>query len=178
MIAGEKVRLRPIERADLPHFVEWFGDPEVRRHLDMYLPFSLAQEERWFEHLLEQLDKQEVVMLTIETVEGAHIGNVSLVGVNWKNRSAELGITIGDKSYWDKGYGSDAVRTMLKIAFGEMNLHRVFLRVHADNVRGIQCYKKVGFQKEGTMRESVFKEGAYYDVQFMSILESEFEANG
>jgi RimJ/RimL family protein N-acetyltransferase len=178
VIVGASVRLRPIERDDLPHFVEWFGDPEVRHHLDLYLPFSLAQEERWFESLLERLDRQEAVMLTIETVEGAHIGNVSLMPINWKDRSAELGITIGDKSYWDKGYGSDAVRTMVRVAFRKMNLHRVYLRVHEDNARGIRCYEKVGFRHEGTMRESVFKEGAYYDVHVMSMLESEFETHG
>jgi RimJ/RimL family protein N-acetyltransferase len=175
VIVGEKVRLRPIKRDDLPCFVEWFSDPEVRRYLDMYLPFSLAQEEQWFEHLLEQLEEQKVVMLTIETNDGAHIGNISLFDINWKARHAELGITIGDKDYWGQGYGSDAVRTMLRVAFGEMNLHRVFLRVHADNARGINCYKNVGFQKEGTLRESVFREGTYLDMLIMGILESEFE---
>jgi len=178
LIAGKKVRLRPIERDDLPRFVEWFSDPEVRRYLSMYLPLSLAQEERWFEHLLEQLEKQKVVMLTIETSEGADIGNVSLFDIHWKERHAELGIMIGERDYWSQGYGSDAVQTMLRVAFEEMNLHRVFLRVHADNARGIRCYEKVGFQKEGTLRESVFREGTYHDMLIMSILAPEFETDG
>ncbi|MBS3783458.1 MAG: GNAT family N-acetyltransferase [Anaerolineae bacterium] len=159
----------------MPRFVEWFSDPEVRRYLDMYLPFSLAQEERWFEHLQERMEKKEIVMLTIETKDGAHIGNISLFDINWKDRHAELGITIGERDYWGRGYGSDAIQTLLHVAFEEMNLHRVHLRVHADNARGINCYKKVGFQKEGTQRESVFREGVYRDVEVMSILESEFE---
>jgi diamine N-acetyltransferase len=175
---GERVRLRPIERDDLPRFVEWFSDPEVRRHLDLYLPFSLAQEERWFENLQDRLENQEVVMMTIETSDGAHIGNISLMPINWKDRQAELGITIGDKDYWDQGYGSDAIRTMLRVAFDQMNLHRVFLRVHDDNARGIRCYRKVGFRHEGTMREGVFKDGEYRDVHVMSILESEYDSNG
>jgi RimJ/RimL family protein N-acetyltransferase len=177
MIEGESVRLRPIERDDLPRYVEWFGDPEVRRHLDLYLPFSLAQEERWFENLQELLDKEQVVMLAIETAEGVHIGNLGLMRINWKDRHAELGICIGDKAYWDQGYGSDAIRTMLRLAFREMNLHRVFLRVHDNHARGIRCYRKVGFRQEGTMRESVFREGAYRDVHLMSILASEFETD-
>lgn len=78
MIVGKKTRLRPIERDDLPRFVEWFGDPEVRRHLLIYLPFSLAQEERWFENLLGQLERQVQVLLAIETIDGTHIGNVGL----------------------------------------------------------------------------------------------------
>lgn len=141
----------------------------------MYLPFSLAQEERWFEHLQERIDKSEVVMLTIETDDGAQIGNISLFNINWKNRHGELGITIGEKDYWGQGYGSDAIQTILRVAFDEMNLHRVYLRVHADNARGINCYEKVGFQKEGTQRESVFRQGVYLDMYLMSILESEFE---
>ncbi len=177
MIVGKKVRLRPIERDDLPRFVEWFADPEVRRYLAVYLPFSLAQEERWFEGLQGRLERQESVLLAIETSDGVHIGNIGLHSINWKDRNAELGIAIGEKAYWNQGYGADAIRTMLGLAFLEMSLHRVFLRVDVDNVRGIRCYEKVGFRKEGTSREAVFKKGAYQDQYVMSILRSEFEAN-
>ncbi len=178
MIAGKKVRLRPIERDDLPRYVEWFGDPKVRRHLLVWLPFSLAQEERWFENLQGRLERQEDVLLAIDTIEGVHIGNVGLHAIDWKNRNAELGIIIGEKSTWGQGYGADAVRTMLNLAFREMNLHRVFLRVDADNARGIRCYEKAGFQQEGTLREVGFRESRYFDQYMMSILESEFEVHG
>jgi diamine N-acetyltransferase len=177
MILGERVRLRPIERDDLPRFVEWFGDPEVRRHLLVYLPFSLAQEERWFENLLDRLERQEELMLAIEAADGVHIGDIGLHRIDWKNRNAELGITIGEKTYWDQGYGTDAIRTLLGLAFGEMNLHRVFLRVDADNGRGIRCYEKAGFRQEGISREVVFKGGTYHDQYVMSILRSEFHVN-
>jgi len=177
MIVGTKVRLRPIERNDLPRFVEWFGDPDVRRHLAIYLPFSLAQEERWFENLQGRLERQEDVLLAIETADGVHIGNLGLHGINWKDRSAELGIAIGEKAYWNQGYGTDAIRTLLGLAFRELNLHRVFLRVDADNARAIRCYEKAGFQREGTSRQAVFREGSYCDQHVMSILESEFEFN-
>jgi diamine N-acetyltransferase len=177
MIVGKKVRLRPIEREDLPRFVEWFADPEVRRYLLIYLPFSLAQEERWFENLLGRLERQTDVLLAIETANGVHIGNVGLHSVDWKNRGAELGIAIGEKAYWNQGYGADAICTLLGLAFREMNLHRVFLRVDTDNARGIRCYEKAGFRREGISRGVVFKEGAYHDQYVMSILESEFEIN-
>jgi len=104
-MAEDLGRPRPIERDHLPRYVARFGDTEVRRRLDLYLPFSVAQEERWFESLQESLDKQEAVLLAMETSEGIHIGNVVLVTVKWKDRNAELGITIGDKSCWDLGYG-------------------------------------------------------------------------
>ncbi len=177
MIVGEKVQLRPIERDDLPRFVEWFGNPEVRRHLLIYVPFSLAQEEHWFESLQGRLERQESVVLAIETNDGTHIGNTGLNDINWKDRNAELGIAIGESAYWNQGYGTDAIRTLLGLAFHEMNLHRVFLRVDADNARGIRCYEKVGFRKEGTSRQAVFKRGVYQDQYVMSILRSEFETN-
>lgn len=170
----EKVRLRPLEREDLPRFVEWFGDPEVRRHLAVYLPFSLAEEERWFEGALQRIEQRQEVVLAIETAEGAHIGNAGLHAINWKDRSAELGIVIGDKAYWGQGYGVEAVRALLALAFCEMNLHRVFLRVDADQARGIRCYEKAGFRREGTLRDAVFREGAYHDQYSMSVLQSEF----
>jgi len=116
-------------------------------------------------------------VLAIETAEGVHIGNVGLHRIDWRNRNAELGIAIGERSYWNQGYGTDAIRTLLSLAFREMNLHRVFLRVDADNARGIRCYEKAGFRREGVLREAVFKEGAYHDQYIMSILQSEFEAN-
>jgi diamine N-acetyltransferase len=177
MIVGNKVRLRPIERDDLPRFVEWFSDPEVRHHLLVYLPFSLAQEERWFEGLQGRLERQEDLVLAVETAEGVHIGNIGLNRIDWKNRNAELGIVIGEKAYWDQGYGTDAIRTLLGLAFREMNLHRIFLRVDEDNVRGIRCYEKAGFQREGTFRDVVFKGGAYLDQYVMSILRPEFETD-
>ena len=177
MIIGEKVRLRPIERDDLPRFVEWFGDPKVRHYLAVYLPFSLAQEERWFENLQERLEQQKDIVLAIETTEGVHIGNISLNNIDWKNRKAELGIVIGNKSYWNQGYGTDAIRTLVGMAFEEMNLHRVFLQVDADNARGLRCYEKSGFQQEGTFRDAVFKKGVYHDQHVMSLLKSEFETN-
>jgi len=169
-----KVNLRPIERDDLPRFVGWFSDPEVRRHLEVYLPFSLSQEERWFVSILDAIDRQEAVLLAIETAGGTHIGNIGLHRVNWKDRSAELGIVIGDKAHWDQGYGTEAVRMLLRLAFHDMNLHRVFLRVDADNARGLRCYEKAGFQREGTFRDAVFRNGAYLDQHVLSVLATEF----
>jgi diamine N-acetyltransferase len=172
MIHGTKVRLRAIERDDIPRFVKWFNDPEVRRHLAMYRPLSMAQEEKWFERQAE-LDPADHVF-AIETQEGVHIGNVGLHAINWKDRGAELGIVIGEKDYWGQGYGTDAIMTVLGYAFGELNLHRVFLRVNADNPRGIRCYEKCGFRHEGTSRDAVFTDNKYKDQHIMSILQSEF----
>ncbi len=174
MLYGNRVRLRAIERDDIPRFVTWFNDPEVRRHLEAYRPLSYVMEEKWFE-AHAQLDPNEH-LFAIETADGVHIGNIGLHRVNWKDRNAELGIVIGEREYWGQGYGTDAILTMLNYAFDTLNLHRVFLRVNADNPRAIRCYEKCGFEHEGTLRQAVFAQGHYKDQYLMSILQPEFKS--
>jgi len=173
MIYGEKTRLRRVEREDIPTFVRWFNDPEVREYLAVYQPFSTAKEEKWFEGQLEDSASE---LYAIETGDGVHIGNIGLHSINWRERNTELGIIIGEKEYWGQGFGSDAIRTILRFAFEEMNLRRVFLRVRHDNARGIRAYEKCGFQHEGRLREAMFGNGRYYDEVRMAVLRHEFEA--
>ena len=97
MILGHKTRLRAIEREDLLTFVRWFNDPEVRRYLEMYLPMSKAEEEAWFEAYLKDDTSRN---FAIETEEGELIGTIGLDDLDWKNRSACLGIVIAEKEYW------------------------------------------------------------------------------
>ena len=166
-ISGSRVILRAIERSDIPTFVRWFNDPEVTKHLQLYLPMSLAQEERWFEKYLQ--DQQQHIF-GIETLDGKLIGNIGLENISWKDSHAELGIVIGEKDYWGKGYGTEAITTFLDFVFRQMNLHRVYLRVFEDNERAIRCYEECGFELEGRLRESHFSDGRYHDELIMGIL--------
>ena len=170
-IPGKTIRLRAIERSDIPAFVRWLNDPEVRQYLDMYLPMSQAQEENWFE---AQLGDDGRRILGIETLDGVLLGNIGLHAINWKERYAELGIVIGEKEYWNQGYGTDAVLTLLRFAFQQMNLHRVFLRVFEYNRRAMNCYEKCGFMLEGRLRQTHFHDGKYCDTLIMGILQEEF----
>jgi diamine N-acetyltransferase len=172
MLIGEKVRLRAIERTDIPMFVRWFNDPELLRYLAMYVPMSQAAEEQWFDRVLN--DESQHVFV-IETADGAPIGNLGLFGIDWKNRSAGCGIGLGEREYWNQGYGSDALRTLLRFAFAEMNLNRVFLHVYDFNQRAIRCYEKLGFQHEGRLRQASYMSGRYVDELVMGILRSEWE---
>ncbi len=176
MIYGERIRLRHVEREDLTRFVGWLNDPEVRQGLALYLPLSHEEEQRWFEGTLARPAEEQPLAIEIQEEDAWRlVGNCGFFNIDWRNRNAELGIFIGDKSCWNQGYGTEAMRLLLQFGFTTLNLHRISLRVYEDNQRAISAYKKAGFVDEGRHRQAVFQEGQYLDVLFMSILRTEWQ---
>lgn len=176
MIFGNGIRLRAIERNDIPHFVRWLNDPDVTQFLLISSPLSTAMEEKWFEDQLNTPPASGQVM-AIEVLEGESwvpIGNTGLHNVDVINRSAEFGIFIGEKAYWNRGFGSMATRLMLKHGFENLNLNRIFLHVYENNPRAISAYESAGFVREGVLRQGIFKNGRYLDLIVMSVLSSEW----
>ncbi len=175
MITGKRVRLRAISREDLPLFVQWLNDPEVTEGLSHYYPLSMPQEEKWFEQVLQAPPAEQP--LTIELLEDdawVAAGNCGFFAVNWRVRSAEFGIFIGNKSFWNRGYGTEAVRLCLAYGFGTLNFNRIFLRVFATNERAARVYEKAGFVREGRLRQAHYHQGNYVDVLMMGILRDEW----
>jgi RimJ/RimL family protein N-acetyltransferase len=178
MILGERVRLRHTEREDLTFFVEWLNDPDVRRGLMLHLPLSIAEEEQWFENMLTSPQDERPLVIEAKTEDDwTMIGNSSFHNLDWRNRNAELGIFIGEKSYWDRGYGTEVMRLLLKHGFNTLNLHMIYLRVYEDNLRAIRAYEKSGFVEDGRLRQMIFKDGEFLDVIFMSVLRAEWREN-
>lgn len=175
MIIGQNVRLRAIERQDLPFFVTWLNIPEVRRNLLVNVPLSQAQEDGWFERVLSRPLEEQPLAIEVSTPEGWHmVGNCGLFELDWRNRSAEIGIFIGNERFWNKGFGTETMRLMVKYGFDSLNLNRIYLRVFETNPRGIRCYEKAGFIHEGRLRQAEFQDGKYIDLLVMSVLRSEW----
>jgi diamine N-acetyltransferase len=176
MIYGDRIRLRADERADLPRFVEWLNDPEVREGISSYLPLSQAIEEQWFENMLKLPRDEQPLGIEIRTEDGGWklIGNCGLFDFKWRARSAEVGLFIGEKSCWNRGYGTEVMRLLLKHGFETLNLNRIYLHVYATNLRAIRCYEKAGYVPEGCLREAEYKNGQYVDFIVMSVLRSEY----
>jgi RimJ/RimL family protein N-acetyltransferase len=93
---------------------------------------------------------------------------------NRQAHSAEIGIVIGEKDFWNKGFGTEAMRLMVDYGFSTLNLNRIHLHVYETNPRGIHCYEKVGFQQEGRLRQAHYLEGRYIDILAMSILNNDW----
>jgi RimJ/RimL family protein N-acetyltransferase len=102
------------------------------------------------------------------------IGTFAFDGIDWRNASSEFGIMIGDKAYWNQGYGTEAVRLLCQHGFDTLNLNRIFLHVFETNPRAIRAYEKAGFVHEGRERRAEFKDGRYIDVVRLSLLKDEF----
>ncbi|MFB3881332.1 MAG: GNAT family N-acetyltransferase [Armatimonadota bacterium] len=168
-----KVRLRAHTEADLPNYVTWLNDPEVTEFTALESGKATLEGEReWFAHISDPACRDR--NWAIEA-GGRHIGNCAL-HLDSDGRTASFGIIIGDKSAWNKGYGTTALREVLRIGFEEMGLHRIHLQAFAGNARGIRCYEKCGFRREGVLRQARYKRGKWADVVTMAILKEEWQA--
>lgn len=176
MIYGKRVRLRAPERCDLPRFQEWLNDPEVTAGLLVVLPLSLSDEEAWFESMRQRPPSEHALVIEVrQGDEWVMVGNCGFHSIDWRSRSGEVGIFIGEKSFWNQGYGSDVMRLLLRHGFNTLNLNRVCLDVEETNPRAIRAYEKVGFVHEGRRRQAIFKDGKYIDLLQMSVLRSEWQ---
>ena len=174
MLVSPKIQLRAFEPEDLDIVIRWVNDEAVTINLSdsLIYPVSRADEMKWIESVSMANPHEKV--FAIETLSGRLVGSVGLRGINWVERKAELGIMIGETDCWDQGYGTAAVLELLRIAFGKMNLNRVYLRVYENNLRAIRVYKKCGFCEEGILREDHYSGGKYQNTLIMGVLRREY----
>ena len=172
-LRGEWVRLRAVEEGDLPLLVRWMNDPEVRywlHHSDR--PDATVETVRGRFGLTG--DGFANLVWMIETGEGRPVGHVGLLGVDPHHLRAELAISIGETDCWSRGYGTDAITAVLRHGFETLDLRRIDLHTDADNARGIRCYEKCGFVREGVMRERRLRYGEPLDMVVMGVLREEW----
>ncbi|NLZ26880.1 MAG: GNAT family N-acetyltransferase [Chloroflexi bacterium] len=184
ILYGENVRLRATERTDIPVFQRWINDPEVTEYLSNIFPYSLEAETAWYESILKRPMAEHPLVIDLSLTQGntgkpewLPIGNCAFMHITDIHRSAEVGIFLGEKEYWSQGYGTEAMRLMLKFGFEDLNFYRIWLRVLESNHRARKSYLKSGFIEEGRFRKAEFRHGFYNDIILMSILQEEWFAN-
>lgn len=170
------VTLRAIERADLERL--WAFNNDLETELagggDPPIPQSLARLHSEYEGDAGK-GGRDGAQFAIEA-DGNFIGQCGLFRFNATAQTCELGIGIGDKEYWGRGYGRDAVRVLLDYAFRLRNFRKVTLNVNAPNERALRCYRACGFVEEGRLRAETYSDGAYIDVIRMGLLRDEWAA--
>jgi RimJ/RimL family protein N-acetyltransferase len=170
---GRKVYLRPLEREDAQLVQPWLNDPEVTRTLRTHGPLSLRAEEAFIDRMARS--KDDLVAVIVRRDVDTAVGLAGLHGFDREARHAVFGITIGDKAAWGLGFGTEATFLMVRHAFDTLNLNRVLLQVYEHNERGLRTYQKVGFRKEGVLRQDCYREGRYWDTILMGMLRAEWE---
>jgi ribosomal-protein-alanine N-acetyltransferase len=176
MLTGQHVWLRAIEREDLPRLHELFDDDlelMTRASDAPARPSSLAEFEHRFEERLEEPDDR--VMRFVIEANREVIGECELHFIDHFQKTCHLGITLG-RAYWSKGFGQDAVRTLLDFAFRDLAMRKVELEVLADDERAVGAYRKAGFVEEGRLRAHSWFDGAIHDALVMGILREEWAA--
>ena len=173
MLGGEKVVLVPLERGDLIMVATWRNNPTIRHFFFNPLPIALSGQDRWYDAYLSRGDS--LIFIIIPQGQEKRVGMVSLDRIDHHNQSAEYGrMLIADPADQGKGYALDATLTLLRYAFMDLNLNRLYLKVFADNSRAIHLYEHCGFQHEGIEREAIFLGGFFHNIVLMAILRNEF----
>ncbi len=159
-------------------FSRWSNDSEYTRLLfsGVTYPRSKKSVKEWIEKQREKNPPEFLLFMIRRLEDDRLIGEIGLDGIKWNHGTCFVGISIGEREMWGKGYGTDAMRIILRFAFTELNLHRISLDVFEYNPRAIRSYEKAGFVSEGRVRSVLNKEGKRWDFLFMGILKDEWAA--
>ncbi|MEK9182945.1 MAG: GNAT family N-acetyltransferase [Patescibacteria group bacterium] len=173
ILKGKRVKLQPIQLADAPDFVRWFGDKKVAVYLLRQTPMSLRKEKAWIQKILKSKDR---IIWSIYNEDGKLIGNTGLT-VDAKNKAASFGIMIGEKDQWGQGYAGECLSLIGNFVFGKLKYNRLELEVYMKNKRALRVYAKAGFLLEGVKRQKLKNAitKKFEDAGIMSILSKEWK---
>lgn len=177
IVPGERIFLSHPQREDLPLYAQWFADLELTTYLgQMGMSYTPAQEEEWFNNSARDKDDKHFAIIVREGQR--LIGNVSLMDIKHLHGTAVLGIAIGDKTTWNQGYGTEAVRLMCDYGFTFLSLYNISLWFLSLNARGQRAYEKAGFTLAGRLRGAEILNGRRYDRVLMDITRDDFGPSG
>lgn len=173
MITGKKTYLVAVNRESIEQLRTWRNNPELRKYFREHREISKEMQERWFtERVLNNPCQVDFEIHDIDT--GKLIGHCGLYYIDWINRNAEFTVYIGDMSYRNGGYGSDALRLLFEYGFSTLNLHRIWAEVYSNN-GAIDIYRRLGFKDEGVKRQHHFETWQYLDCYMLGLLQNEWK---
>lgn len=175
MFKTDRIELRKVQPTDSEIYFNWKNDYDVMKHTNPNFDLATREEvDGFISFIIGEPSSKGYMIVNRETQDV--MGIVSLINIDTKNRSAECIIDIGNKDYWGKGFGNEALSLLMNYSFNELNLHRLYLNVFSSNKRAIALYERLGFVHEGTMREGIYREGSWQDIYNMGILQKEFQS--
>ena len=172
---GDKVYLRAIERSDVELAWRYMNNEDTFYNLSVAIPYPMNfdNEMDWYESQRKTSGAYNFAICNAE--DDLYIGGCGINKIDWNNRSCIIGIFVGDDRFKGKGYGTEAMKLLLRFIFNQISVDRVELRVFSFNERAIKSYLKNGFVEEGRLRRAIFRNGQFHDEVVMSILRDEYE---
>lgn len=174
MLRGDKIQLRAVEHDDLPRMRDWRNQPQLRRHFREFRELSLTNQDQWFARMTSSAND---FMFVIErAADREPLGVSGLVYVHWVLRSADISLYLGaDDLYIDGvgGYAEDAARTLIRYAFDNLNLHKVWTELYSFDTKKVELFTRLGFHRDGVLRDNAFEDGRYHDSYIYSLLQTD-----
>lgn len=159
--------MRPLQLKDVDHIMTWVNDPEVVKNLQHFnKKFTKKDEEKYVKKILAS--KNDFVFSFFNS-SGEYIGQGGIHQIAWENKLGRLSIII-KREYWNKGYAQEILPTLIRYAFKELGLHKITLMYWKENKKAKHLYKKLGFVKEGVLKDEYFWQGKYHDMVRMAII--------
>ena len=165
-----EVRIRKFIREDIPFKVEWINNPLNNKYLHYDLPLEVTKTENWFDNNKDRTDRYDATIV----VDNIPVGLIGILGIDYKNKKGEYYITLGNRDYLGKGVAKDASRLILEYAFESIGLNKIYLYTEFDNLGAQKLFEKVGFIREGLLKEDMFSKDKYIDRYVYGITKNDF----
>lgn len=165
-VIGKKTVLRVLRKRDLKKSLMWLKDPSINMYLSQnFQDYDEKKEFEWFKFIKNS--RNDIVFAIEDLQTNFHIGNCALHKIDWEKGSCELGIMIGEKDYWNRGFGSDVIESIIDFSISSLKLTNIILNVYSYNKRAIKVYKKCGFKLIQIQNKDHFYNGKFWDTFVM-----------
>ena len=169
ILEGKRILLQRVSMDDVgAEYLSWLNDDDVTRGLDtISKPYTLEMLQQYISDVVK--NENTYMFMVIDKESKKRIGTAKIHNINKTNNTCNLGLMIGDKNFWGKGYGQDAYNTAIEFAFSGLGIRKIWEMAHATNVASLSMCKKAGFQIEGVLKEQVLSEGKYVDKVLLGL---------
>jgi len=171
IITGDNIRLRPLTEQDMALKVKWYNDPAVRKTLVVDEVFELAKTMDWFHSLAANDTRADFL---VESPDGVPIGITGLIDIDRRNKTAQCYCVIGEKAFWGKGIGTEIHSVLFQWGFETLGIEKIWAHIRTNNPAIFRVVEKLGFVKEGTLRQHAIVNGERIDLYHIGLLRPEF----
>ncbi|MEI6521887.1 MAG: GNAT family N-acetyltransferase [Bacteroidia bacterium] len=170
---GKLTHLVSLSIEHLPIVSKWNFDPEVNEFFSGRFPNNSQEQEIWLQNQLNKADKKKLII--IENSTNSAIGMIGIMKIDHLNKNCEIGITIGEKTFWGKNHSHDALHVCINFLFHQLQMHCVYATVLSSNHRALKFFAKNNFENNGFLRDAIFRNGKFENLQFLSLINTDYK---